>query len=86
MILEGQSLDHKNFHNYLHYKSLDRQFILPQLSYVLLVYGQGEIGRGKFGTVYHVVGKEDGASYASKHVKIRNQEQRQKVNNFHLMY
>ena len=32
---------------------------------------QGEMGRGKFGTVYHVVGRKDGISYASKHVKYR---------------
>ena len=32
---------------------------------------QGEMGRGKFGTVYHVVGRKDGVSYASKHVKYR---------------
>ena len=29
------------------------------------------MGRGKFGTVYHVVGRKDGISYASKHVKYR---------------
>ena len=32
---------------------------------------KGEMGRGKFGTVYHVVGRKDGISYASKHVKYR---------------
>ena len=32
---------------------------------------QGEMGRGKFGTVYHVVGRKSGISYASKHVKYR---------------
>ena len=29
------------------------------------------MGRGKFGTVYHVVGRKSGISYASKHVKYR---------------
>jgi len=37
------------------------------------------MGRGKFGTVYHVVGRKDGISYASKHVKYRNLEAKQKI-------
>jgi len=38
-----------------------------------------ECGRGKFGTVYNVTHLKSGKSFASKHVRIRKSDQRQKV-------
>ena len=29
----------------------------------------GELGRGKFGTVFHVKNNQDGKSFASKHIR-----------------
>ena len=39
----------------------------------------GELGRGKFGTVFHVKNNEDGRSFASKHIRARTRDQREKV-------
>jgi len=38
-----------------------------------------ELGRGKFGVVYHVKDKETDRCYAAKHIRIRKPEQKEKV-------
>ena len=38
-----------------------------------------ECGRGKFGTVYHVKRRDTDKCYASKHIRARKKEQREKV-------